>query len=103
MINTDKSVKIKLKEDFKPVYTEKYFGKLPNDLYPYWYWELTDYKGNTFDFYPSWESLLKILKETFAHEKRLDIIMERNSEFQKWFNFATQVIDIAKNNKILEK
>jgi len=101
--NIKMATQIKLKFNNQPVKVAKYFGKLPKDLYPYWYWELKDDRGNTFDFYPSWQNLLSILTQSLAHEKKMDLIMGRKSEFQKWYSFTRRITDIAKNNKLLEE
>ncbi len=96
--------KIELKHNYNKVKSPQYFGKLPHDLYPYWYIKLTNPQTEeTFDWNPSFPEFLNILKKIFAHEKILDSIMGRNSEFQKWYKFANNVCDIAKNNRLLQE
>ena len=104
MVIKSSRFKTKIKYDFSRVLKYKgYKGILKEDRYPYWYWEIEDtYNGQKLNYYPSWEDLLNLLQECLLHEKKVDLILGRKHESQKWFNFCKKILDLIKNNCLIQ-
>lgn len=103
-IKKENPYNVTFKIKHKSVWHKKYKGKLPNDLYPYWYWEIENKETKEkINLFMGWEQLYELIRRGLVHEKKLDIMMGRKSEFQKWYSYARQISDLTMNNRIIKE
>jgi hypothetical protein len=71
--------------------------------YPYWSLKITDRSGkNEVTITPKFNQIEKLLREILTHEKQVDYITNRNSEFSKWRTFLTTILLEIEQEEIFE-